>query len=339
MFTEIATLERSLASRTLLVWVLVVALVGTNALGIFVCGLLRQAVVERTKQIRRLKRDARKERAMEFLYAIAFFAILAEPSPACAHTYTEKQNTPALCLAAGGAVNPSCKGSTMVRVRDSHGTVKAGAEFNHWTVIGPTFSVGNGHWHALCQCRCGKLQVVDAVHLMTEHSSKCRSCSNAIIFRSHGSTVGRKPDRLYRIWSSMKTRCSNPKFRQFQDYGGRGIRVCKEWDGSFAVFQSWALANGYAAHLTLDRYPNGDGNYEPDNCRWATRSEQARHTRQNPVLTAFGETKKRLDWIVDSRCKVNVRTLRARLYFGWEVEEAIATPPGQRGKSTKTVDV
>jgi hypothetical protein len=261
------------------------------------------------------------------------FAVSAEQVTACAHNCTEQQNTHALCLAAVGVADPSYKGSTMVRVRDSHGTVKAGSEFNSWKVLGSPFSSGNGHWRVVCQCRCGKLQVVDSVHLMSAHSSKCRSCSNAIIFRSHGATTGDGPNRLYRIWSSMKTRCTNPNFHQFHDYGGRGIRVCKDWLESFAAFQSWAMENGYAAGLTLDRYPNGDGNYEPSNCRWATRSEQARHTRQNPVLTAFGETKKRIEWVDDERCKVSLRTLRARLYFGWGVEEAIATPPGQRVKT------
>ena len=85
----------------------------------------------------------------------------------------------------------------------------------------------------------------------------------------------------------MRSRCRNQNdIKNWKHYGGRGIRVCAEWDANYLTFKSWALSNGYKDRLTLDRI-NNDGNYEPSNCRWVTNDVQLKNRRKNGVITAF----------------------------------------------------
>ena len=100
--------------------------------------------------------------------------------------------------------------------------------------------------------------------------------------------------RLYRIWHGMIDRCFNPNKREYMYYGGRGITVCSEWM-EFEPFYKWAIANGYTDILTLDRMET-NGNYEPSNCRWATRKEQSDNLRTTKHITVDGTTKNIGEW-------------------------------------------
>jgi len=98
----------------------------------------------------------------------------------------------------------------------------------------------------------------------------CRSNKNKLIYFA-------SKTRLYRIWFGIKKRCGSVKNTVYIYYGGRGISVCSEWGDNFINFREWALQNGYSDDLSIDRI-NNDGDYEPSNCRWATRATQARNT-------------------------------------------------------------
>jgi len=93
--------------------------------------------------------------------------------------------------------------------------------------------------------------------------------------------------RLYRIWQGMKNRCRNAKQSNYAHYGARGIRVCEDWD-RFEPFQVWALANGYADNMSIERI-DVDGHYHPDNCKWIPLSAQPLNTRRVVWVTIDGE--------------------------------------------------
>ena len=95
----------------------------------------------------------------------------------------------------------------------------------------------------------------------------------------HGQARAKSHTSIYDVWQAMRQRCSNPNYPQWKDYGGRGIRVCKRWD-DFALFASdMGPRPGPGMIWTLDRWPNNDGDYEPTNCRWATRRMQQLNAR------------------------------------------------------------
>ena len=94
---------------------------------------------------------------------------------------------------------------------------------------------------------------------------------------------------LYHKWISMKSRCYNPKNKKYPRYGGRGLRVCPEWEKSFENFYKWAMENGYRDDLTIDRIDNDKG-YSPGNCRFATYKEQNRNRSSLNLITYKGKT-------------------------------------------------
>lgn len=154
----------------------------------------------------------------------------------------------------------------------------SGQKFGRLTAVKREGTSKNGQTTWLCKCDCGNETVSTMGNLVygTMRSCGCLKIEQASMLNK---THGMRHTRLYRIWTNMKTRCHNPKFKQTEDYMGRGISICSEWDSSFQAFYDWAMANGYQEDLSIDRIDN-DGNYEPSNCRWVTMAEQNKNRRK-----------------------------------------------------------
>ncbi len=175
-----------------------------------------------------------------------------------------------------------------------------------------------------CVCQCGKVKDFRASNLLSGNTTSC-GCGK----REKQTTHGESGTRLHNIRSMILQRCYNPKYTQYEDYGGRGIKVCPEWRESYEVFRDWALANGYRDDLTIERNSNDKG-YCPENCTWETRATQARNKRNNRIFTAYGETKCLADWATDARSKVTQQALNQRLKLGWDFERALTEPSALR---------
>lgn len=218
--------------------------------------------------------------------------------------------------------------TVMVRVKQSFRGIEIGAKFGKWEIIGPPFSTGNRHWSAVSRCECGKIAAVNCNNLLRSKSPCCMSCGDTKTSKKntmHGDASGEYPTRLYNSWKSMKARCMNPSDVNFKWYGGRGIGICAQWLESYQTYKNWALANGYDTNKQIDRYPNRNGNYEPDNCRWVTSKENNRNRRDNRIVSAFDVSKCVAEWAEDQRCVVSEKTLRNRIAKGWNPERAIIT--------------
>lgn len=134
---------------------------------------------------------------------------------------------------------------------------------------------------------------------------------------------GMKGTRLYRIWVNMRQRTKNPNNHEYGDYGGRGIKLCKDWE-KFENFCKWAKENGYAENLTIDRKDNEKG-YSPDNCRWVTAKANNRNKRNNHCLAYKGETKTIAEWAeITGLSKAMIRYRVTKM--GWSAERALETP-------------
>lgn len=143
-------------------------------------------------------------------------------------------------------------------------------------------------------------------------------------------THGLSKTRLHTIWHSMYCRCNYPTTNQYKNYGGRGIKICEEWEHNFLNFYNWAMANGYQDNLTIDRI-DVNGNYEPSNCRWITRKEQCSNRTDNVFYTFNGETKTGKQWC--DLYNINYTTFCDRLKRGWTLEQSLTIPT--KGKNRK----
>lgn len=164
-----------------------------------------------------------------------------------------------------------------------------------------------------CFCDCGKKVWVRRDALLSGHTKSC-GCIHLMGAHKHSNT------RIYKIFQNMKQRCYNPKNTSYKSYGGRGITVCNEWKDNFISFYNWAVNNGYRDDLTIDRIDVNE-NYCPENCRWATRKEQARNMTTNRIINVNGEKICLAEFC--EKNKLNYKRVSKRTWSGMSFDNAI----------------
>lgn len=174
-----------------------------------------------------------------------------------------------------------------------------------------------------CICDCGNTIIAVRGNLLTGNTTSCGCYKKELDhkrFLKHG--CAENPDKLYQKWLSMRNRCFNSQATGYENYGGRGIRVCAEWD-DYIKFKEWAITNGYADGLTIDRI-DVNGDYEPDNCRFVTIKEQNNNRRTTNFHTYNGKTQSEMKWAEEYG--ISYGALKTRLGYGWDFEKALTSP-------------
>jgi hypothetical protein len=174
-----------------------------------------------------------------------------------------------------------------------------------------------------CECECGRTYIAWGTSLRRADIASCGCYRRDRLFK-HGHAAGDKRRNGYGIWSAMKDRCSNPSNQEFNGYGGRGIKVCESWASSFEKFIEDMGPRTSRKH-SIDRI-NNNGNYEPGNCRWATREEQD-NNRSNNIMIEYNGNKMTVRQAVKAAGNVVlVATARWRVKNGWSSAAAVETP-------------
>lgn len=205
-----------------------------------------------------------------------------------------------------------------------------GQRFGRLTVVSKEKS-GKGRSRWRCVCDCGNEKYVLGYNLTSGATKSCGCLHReGLVEIGHkNKRHGDSRSRLYSIWNGMRQRCRGDDPYHVGTYKNRGISVCQEWNTDYLAFKKWALSNGYAPGLTIDRIDNEQG-YCPENCRWATPLQQANNKRNNRLQTYNGETHTLAEW--ERLIGLNRGTLTGRLCAGWTFEKAIIPPKKQKSK-------
>lgn len=199
-----------------------------------------------------------------------------------------------------------------------------GEKYGRWTVLYPTENTRKVH----CRCECGNEADVYKTNLKSGISRSC-GCYKIEKATQDQTTHNESHTRLHRIWRSMKARCRD---KNHSYYGGRGIKVCPEWENSFTAFRDWMISQGYdenhpKGEQTIDRI-NNDGDYCPENCRLANAKQQSENRRTRHELTYNGVSMSITEW--NDKMGYPEGCIDNRIRKGWSIERAITETPKRR---------
>ena len=196
-----------------------------------------------------------------------------------------------------------------------------GQTFNRLTVINRTKNSKSGQTKWKCQCKCGNITIVSGSDLRIGHTKSC-GCFRIECTIKKNLTHGMRHSSEYGAWNNMITRCYDPSNKGFKHYGGRGIKVCKEWRKSFSNFYKH-IGNKPSPEYSIERI-NNNGNYAFGNVKWATRIEQANNNRHNHFIIINGWNFTIAQWarFVGS----NPLIICSRIHRGWPPTKAIFQP-------------
>lgn len=178
-------------------------------------------------------------------------------------------------------------------------------------------------------CDCGKEKIISLSNIVSGRTKSC-GCLNRESATKNHTTHNLSKSRIYHTYMSMINRCSeSAQPEDIKIYFDNGVKVCDEWLADFMNFYNWSLSNGYKDSLTIDRYPNQKGNYEPGNCRWVNATAQVRNREVTLWVVYKGESRVLAELAEEVGITYSVLWKRLFLY-GYTIEEAIAKPIKRR---------
>ena len=203
----------------------------------------------------------------------------------------------------------------------------AGQRFGRLIVLYKTDILCRHDYFWECVCDCGKYKKATAGNL---RHNNVRSCG--CLIGEASITHGDSSKRIRHIWFAMMSRCYNKNNNRYKYYGEKGISVCEQWK-EYQDFKKWAYENGYSDELSLDRFPDLNKGYFPENCRWATAKEQGNNKTNNKIFIIDGISKTLQQW--SDLYGINQSRILRRIKAGWDIKPAITQPTDQNKISNR----